>query len=116
LKMEYVFIPETAPSEKHLLVSGVAKPGGVEVLARSKVSVCGHLVFGDHFDYTKKEVTEILKRAEQESASWILTTEKDAVKLRRFPELHEKLKVMKLDYAIEGAVNEFFEKLLGKNI
>lgn len=96
-----------------LLVSGVAGPDGVYSLANKEVSVLDHMIFPDHHSYTKKDVEEILKRAKEVKADFILVTPKDAVKLHSFDEIRSHLRIISLDYSVEGQVDEFFKKALG---
>lgn len=97
-----------------LLVSGVAKPGTVEGLVRSQVSLRDHFIFRDHHNYTSGDVASILRKAREINAEFILTTEKDAVKLMNFNELAGQLRVLKLAYVVKGQINEFFEMVIGK--
>ena len=116
LNMEYRLKDlHASPEEKFLLVSGVGRPQGVEKLARKQVAVVDHKVFTDHFDYARADVENLLQEMRKLGADFILTTEKDAVKLKKFSELKPYLKVMKLEYFVEGQVDEFFEKLFGEN-
>lgn len=96
-----------------LLVSGVAGPDGVYSLAEKKMNVLDHMIFPDHHSYTKKNVGDILERAKEMKASFILVTPKDAVKLESFDEIRSNLRIINLDYHVEGQIDEFFEKALG---
>jgi len=91
------------------LVSGVGRPKSVEVLLPSKP--VEHNTFADHYEYTKKDVKEILKDFRASGAENLVTTTKDAVKLNQFSELKGMLWEMELAVDIEGDVNELDRKI-----
>lgn len=98
-----------------LLVSGVARPEGVSQLVGSRFQVCSHLKYKDHHSYTESDAKEILKKMKDKKADFILTTEKDAVKLGRFDLIKNCLYVIKLRYEVEGSVDDFIEMVRRKN-
>ena len=68
------------------LVTGIANPTPLlEILTENEHSV-SHLKYADHHNYTLKNIEDILTKYNQDSSAkkLILTTEKDAVKLRKF--------------------------------
>jgi tetraacyldisaccharide 4'-kinase len=77
------------PGSRTLAVSGIAKPQVFQkTLGQfSEIQNAETLTFPDHFDYSQKQVDLILQRFRQLDCRQILTTEKDYVKLRAFPEL-----------------------------
>ena len=86
--------PAANPMDRYLLVSGVAQPKGVEMLANAQYHLTDHMIFDDHHNYTESDVTEILQQQSEHGADYILTTQKDAVKLSHFKELRSVLRVM----------------------
>src|SRR5262249_53425710 len=70
-------------SGRSIAVCGVAGPRGfaasVEELGLSPIET---LVFRDHQRYRDRQLAQMRRAAEKAEASWIITTEKDAVKLR----------------------------------
>ena len=85
-----------------LLVTGIARPE--RVLAASgthNIEIVGHARYRDHHAYTRKDVRKLMQQVESMGAEYILTTEKDAVKLQRFQELQELLYVLPLSVRIE---------------
>ena len=72
-------------SEPALLFCGLADPRGfVEAATGLSVRPAGIIEFPDHFAYDEPTVAGICHRAEQAQATWLVTTEKDWVKLRDF--------------------------------
>lgn len=65
-----------------LLVSAVARPDGFEALVRrAEIEIAGHVIGRDHAEYGPREIEDMRRQAEGAGADFILTTEKDAVKL-----------------------------------
>lgn len=69
---------------KVLLVSGIGRPKTFYSLASTNpdVHIVGHIEFKDHHPYKEHDVQKILKVASDLQATTILTTEKDAIKLK----------------------------------
>jgi tetraacyldisaccharide 4'-kinase len=66
-----------------LVLSSIADPSDFErTLGRLKMNVLGRLVLPDHHDYSEDDVDVVLAAAREVGADTILTTEKDAVRLR----------------------------------
>lgn len=90
------------------LVSGVAKPWTVEKTLAGVVKIVKHKSFEDHHRYTNLEVETILDEASHLQARWIVTTAKDAVKLRHFRALQGRLWVIEMGVKLEGDVKELY--------
>jgi len=99
---------------KHLLlISGIAQPAGFGgLLELQGANVIGKLEFQDHHDYVFKDVQKILHEHEKLQPDYIVTTEKDAVKLRKFPELLEKLWILEIRVHPEDSWNDYFTQFL----
>jgi len=99
---------------KHLLlISGIAQPAGFGgLLELQGANVIGKLEFQDHHDYVFKDVQKILHEHEKMQPDYIVTTEKDAVKLRKFPELLEKLWILEIGVHPEDSWNDYFTQFL----
>lgn len=66
-----------------LALSSIADPGDFErTLERLHVKVAGRLALPDHHDYSEADVAVVLEAAREVGADAIVTTEKDAVRLR----------------------------------
>ncbi|MDP2912860.1 MAG: tetraacyldisaccharide 4'-kinase [Candidatus Omnitrophota bacterium] len=67
-----------------MLVSGIGDPGYFEETVTGLGSeIAEHIAFGDHHNYREGDIKRILKRCSERKFDFILTTEKDAVKLHR---------------------------------
>ncbi|MCX7045282.1 MAG: tetraacyldisaccharide 4'-kinase [Candidatus Sumerlaeota bacterium] len=66
-----------------LAVCGIGNPDGFIQLLRQElqISKCECLSFWDHYNYTLQDIQSIEEKRSRVGAQWILTTEKDAVKI-----------------------------------
>ena len=72
-------------NKKCVLVSGLASPEGFYRTAKSlNLNVVTHLRFRDHNNYDQRDRAKINKAIEEKNGDFILTTEKDMVKLCPF--------------------------------
>ena len=84
-----------------LAVSGIASPAGFyETIREWDGEVVDTLEFPDHHDYTAQDWQDINRRGHH--ADIILTTEKDLVKLIRFPFAKDKLLAVRVAMAVEN--------------
>jgi tetraacyldisaccharide 4'-kinase len=96
-----------------LLTSGIAQPKGFEsLLEQQAVEIIGKIEFPDHHDYCKEDVQKILDQQQQLKPEYLLTTEKDAVKLRNFTELGEHIWVLEMEMIPDNLWNDFFAEFL----
>ncbi len=70
-------------TRRFVAVCGVAQPERFTTgLAELDLFAEERIVFGDHHRYRERDLTRIAQAADRAASSWILTTEKDAVKLK----------------------------------
>lgn len=82
-KIEYSL--DDFKGQDSLVVSGIANPQSfLSVLDQVHVNTKNRLIFGDHKNYTLKEVQKIRKQFYVTNSHSVVTTEKDAVKLSGF--------------------------------
>ncbi|MEM6298151.1 MAG: tetraacyldisaccharide 4'-kinase [Bacteroidota bacterium] len=72
-------------SKSIFVVTGIANKKPLRTYLESKFEIKGWLQFPDHHAYTESDVVKIQNELPPDTS--ILTTEKDAVKLKAFPEL-----------------------------
>jgi len=77
-----------------VLVTGIANPGPLEVHLKKTFSKIIHLSFPDHHNFIQADMDKISNSWNEldTPVKYILTTEKDAVRLRSFTNLEEKIK------------------------
>jgi len=96
------------PTQKMLLVTAISKPQRLEKYLPK--NLVGKIHFIDHYMYTKKELEELIKK---HSATSILTTQKDMVKMKEFG---LKLSILELHVEINSEVkNQINEYILEIN-
>ena len=80
--------------EQVLLVTGIASPAPLVEEVKSYTSSVSLLEFGDHHDFGEKDLLLIEKQFNQLKGNkrLIITTEKDATRLKNHPNLNETLK------------------------
>lgn len=72
-------------------VCGIAHPERfVSFLTQHGIDVVEYIFFRDHHWYTARDVQSILAQAQSVGVEWIVTTEKDAIKLSRFTEYFDQ--------------------------
>jgi tetraacyldisaccharide-1-P 4'-kinase len=84
-----------------LAVSGIANPAGFYGTIREwEGEIVDALEYPDHHDYTSQDWQDITRRGQH--ADIILTTEKDLVKLIRFPFARDKLLALRVTMVVEN--------------
>ncbi len=65
------------------LISSIGDPEGFErTMTRLGATVCRHAMYPDHYPYTQADWQQALRQVSQGGAQAIITTEKDAIRLR----------------------------------
>ncbi len=72
------------------------------------------LWFPDHHRYDGGDITGILETAKASSAELIVTTEKDAVRLKGFPDFYRRLYFLRIELDMGGSRDPFIETILRK--
>lgn len=90
-------LPEQPQPESVLLVTGIASPAGLIAEVKSRLKQEENLdvlAFGDHHDFSDKEMKHIGERFRQlkEGNRIVITTEKDAARLKHHPALPGELR------------------------
>ncbi len=78
------------PQASILLVTGIANTTSLEAYLKNQYHIIKHFEFADHFTYDENTINQIIKKyveISQSQACFILTTEKDSVKLSAFEHL-----------------------------
>jgi len=85
-----------------VLISSIGDPAYFEETVRDLGSdVAEHIIFADHHNYAPGDMKRILRRCEERSFDFVLTTEKDAVKFRRMNLSFGKYPLMVLGVEME---------------
>jgi tetraacyldisaccharide 4'-kinase len=93
--------PLALAGRRIVAVSGLADPASFHAMLRELgATIVATLEFPDHHDYTPHDVENILF-AVRETAD-VVTTEKDLVKLERFPQMNVSLYALRLEVSMEA--------------
>ena len=82
------------------------------MLEQQSVEIIGKIEFPDHHDYGAEDVRKILEKQQKLKPEYLLTTEKDAVKLRNFAELCEQIWVLEMEMIPDNLWNDFLVEFL----
>ncbi|MCK4920655.1 MAG: tetraacyldisaccharide 4'-kinase [Bacteroidales bacterium] len=74
-----------------LIVSGIANPRQIKPFVRKISPKFKELCFNDHHNYIEQDARKIVEELEKLNNGIILTTEKDAVKLRKFRDIFKDI-------------------------
>ena len=93
-----------------LALSGIANPDSFSsLLRRSGMEVVEEAIYPDHHLYTTKDLAHIEK--ESRGADWVVTTEKDMVKLRKLNIDHLPIRALRIEVRI-WEEEEFYQRIL----
>ncbi len=99
--------------KKIVTLSGIAQPDGFrKMLENLNGKIINNIEFADHHNYNNNDVKKILKKKDENKPDYIITTEKDAVKLRPFNELKNFVWVLEIEVQPDKYWNTFFESFL----
>lgn len=77
--------PSDLKGEKVLAFCGIGNPHSfLKMLNDLGAEVCELVIFEDHFNYTALDIEEIIRKSKTLGVKWIVTTEKDAIKIESF--------------------------------
>jgi 3-deoxy-D-manno-octulosonic-acid transferase len=103
---------KTWEAKKSLAFSGIGNPVSFEEsLKRLKIEVLKHYGFPDHFFYQKKDILNLEKEASKLGADFMITTEKDSVRIPMMNELKIPIYVFKIDLVITKGEEVFWKKI-----
>ena len=104
-------------NKRLLITSGFAQPKGfARSLEKHGAKIISKIEFPDHYSFREKDIKRIINEQQKFSPDLIITTEKDAVKLREFDEIHEHVWVLEMEIETEKPWNDFFVNFLESNV
>jgi tetraacyldisaccharide 4'-kinase len=82
---------------KVLAFSGIARPDGFrKTIEAAGGRITSFLAYADHHAYTERDIYDMNSAALRNGAEFIVTTEKDGVKLGRFPGFTERIHLLRI--------------------
>lgn len=92
---------ETLSGKRIFSFCGIANPSSFrESLLRAGADIKGHMIFRDHHRYSGGDLRRILDGAKEFDVHWIVTTEKDIIKLSKFGAV-ENLLALRIELKLE---------------
>ena len=97
--------------KKIILVTGIANAENIKLSLQKKGYLIEHIEYSDHYAFKKRDVINILKKYNSEKSfkTLILTTEKDAVRLKKFEKLFHNVPVFSAPIKIKLDDEEKFK-------
>ena len=101
---------------KHVCAfAGIASPESFRQTIQSLGGIVkAFMVFPDHHDYTEKDICDIGEAARENRADFIITTEKDGVKLNRYADFMRQVHLLQITMVVGGGEVDFAEVLQAK--
>jgi tetraacyldisaccharide 4'-kinase len=101
--------------KKALVFSGIGNPLSFENSLRAlKIQILKHQRFRDHFPYRKKDILYLKDEAKNLGANFIVTTEKDSVRILLIKEQEIPIYVLKIEMKITKGEEILLKKIEGK--
>ena len=96
-----------------MIFSGIGNPGGFENnISALGIQIGRSIRFQDQHDYTQDDIYKIIREARQENLEAIITTRKDAVKIRELEIKGSDILVLDIKLKIIKNEAEFDRRLL----
>ncbi|MDQ7838414.1 MAG: tetraacyldisaccharide 4'-kinase [Thermodesulfobacteriota bacterium] len=102
--------------KKALAFCGIAHPESFRnMLIRLGIDLVDFIAYRDHYDYHRGDLEKIEERAAGKGAEFIITTEKDAVKIEKLIELGMSIPigVLKTEFIFESDFASFIDERMG---
>ena len=107
--------PDGLRGKRALVFSGIGNPPSFEKTVKQlNVSILQHRIFPDHFAYREKDLVDLMMQARDEGADFIITTEKDSVRIPLVKRPDIPIYVLKIDLKMESGEELLLEKVEGK--
>jgi tetraacyldisaccharide 4'-kinase len=105
---------KTLPGKKAMIFSGIGNPSSFErTVAQLNVKIIRHRIFRDHFAYRERDILGLLREAQAAGADFIITTEKDSVRIPFIKSPGIPFYVLKIDLEITSQEESFLSKVEG---
>lgn len=112
-KQSYISLKDIK-SSRVLAFSGIGNPDSFDnILEKEGISIIEHLKFPDHVNYNKRYIEKISRKIQELNPDYMITTEKDAVKLN---DLEFRIPLLVLCVKMKIDNSDALWKLILKNI
>ena len=105
---------ERLSGSRVMALSAIANPSSfLNLLSSLGGTVVSDCSFPDHYSYKSKELEEVIDKARADGADFIVTTEKDAVKLRQLePRMDIPVYYLEIGLDMHGEEQRFMEAII----
>jgi len=101
---------EWAKEKRFFGFCGIGNPQSFrETLLSADIELTGFKPFRDHYRYSQGDIQEIIRNAKGYNSDWIVTTEKDIMRLKGFA-LPENVVSLGIEFSVD---ERFYEEVLG---
>jgi tetraacyldisaccharide 4'-kinase len=92
---------------------GIANPASFrDTLKAAGLNLLEFMAYRDHYDYSLKDIDDLVNLSKKFGADFIVTTEKDMVKIRELSNLPGNLCALEISFSVENAFyDEIFSRL-----
>ncbi|MCK9273527.1 MAG: tetraacyldisaccharide 4'-kinase [Syntrophales bacterium] len=98
-----------------LAFAGIALPERFRMTVEELCGIpCGFVTYPDHYLYSAKDIAGILHIARAQAAELIITTAKDAVRLRKFPDFYRKVCYLAIEMDMGNSLEPFLASIMRK--
>jgi tetraacyldisaccharide 4'-kinase len=99
---------EWAKEKRFFAFCGIGNPQSFRgTLLSADIESIGFKTFRDHYRYSQKDIQEIIRNAKGCNADWIVTTEKDIMRLKGFA-LPENMVSLGIEFSVD---ERFYEEV-----
>jgi tetraacyldisaccharide 4'-kinase len=105
---------DSLKGKRALVFSGIGNPSSFEkTVEQLNLKILKHRVFPDHYAYPEKDLEDLMMQARDRGADFIVTTEKDSVRIPLVKRPGISLYVVKIDLVIESGEETLLAKVEG---
>lgn len=99
-----------------MALSAIADPASfLSLISSLGGTIASEISFPDHYGYTSQDLKEVMEKARTAGAGFIVTTEKDAVKLEQLePRMDTPIYYLEIDLDMRGDEQRFIDAVLTK--
>lgn len=106
--------PQHIEDKKAYAFSGIGNPASFEnTLEQLKIHILKHRKFMDHYPYSKRDLTDLAGEARKLGADFVVTTEKDSVRIPLVNQLEIPFHVVKIDLRITQGEKTLLDRIEG---
>ncbi len=106
--------PKELENKRAYAFSGIGNPASFEnSLRQLKINILRHRVYSDHFSYRPKDLLSLIEEAKNLGVDFIITTEKDSVRIPKVNRQEIPIYVFKVDLKIISGEEILLNKIEG---